>query len=281
MDSGFGYFPTDDAVGPAAVARLVEERGHRALLFAEHTHIPAPPPGQVVKDQSGGDLPRRYWHTYDPFVACTAAALATTGLRVGTGVSLVPQHEPIPLAKTIASIDDMSGGRFEFGVGAGWHEQEMRNHGVDPRRRFAMMREHIEAMKEIWTRDEAQYHGELVSFDPIWSWPKPEQRPHPPILVGGIGPRVFERVLAYGDAWLPFYLPGILDRVRELLRQAADVGRDVQVMMHSVPADPRIIEECEKAGVTRVLGWLPSAGLDPIRRVMDAFEGALAQARGE
>jgi probable F420-dependent oxidoreductase len=281
MDSGFGYFPTHDAVGPAVLARLVEERGHQALLFTEHTHIPLPPPGQVAKDESGGDLPRRYLHSYDPFVACTAAALATARLRVGTGVCLVPQHEPITLAKTVASIDDMSGGRFEFGVGAGWNQQEMRNHGVDPRRRHAMMREHIEAMREIWTRDEAEYHGEFVSFDPIWSWPKPAQRPHPPILVGGLGPRVFERVLAYGDTWLPNYGPGVLDRARELFRRAAEAGRNVQVMMLSVPADPRVVEECEKAGVARVLTWLPSAGLDRIQRVMDAFEGALAQARGE
>jgi probable F420-dependent oxidoreductase len=281
MESGFGYFATHDAVGPAVLARLVEERGHKALLFTEHTHIPVPPKGTRVKDQGGGDLPSKYWHTYDPFVASTAAGLATTRLRVGTGVCLVVEHDPIALAKTVASVDDLTGGRFEFGVGAGWNEPEMRNHGVDPRRRFAVMKEHIEAMREIWTHDEAEYHGEFVSFDPIWSWPKPAQRPHPPILVGGTGPRVFDRVLAYGDAWMPNYGPGVMERVPELFRRAAEAGRSVEVIMISVPPDPRVIEECAEAGVVRVMAWLPTAGLDRIRREMDAFEEALAEVRGE
>ncbi|MEZ0076776.1 LLM class F420-dependent oxidoreductase [Planotetraspora sp. GP83] len=281
MDSGFGYFATHDAVSPEDLARLVEQRGHEGLLFTEHTHIPIPPGGEVLKDDRGRVLPRRYWHTYDPFVACTAAGLATTRLRVGTGVCLVPQHEPISLAKTVASIDRLTGGRFDFGVGAGWNEPETRNHGVDPRRRFAVMKEHIEAMKRIWTDDEAEYHGEFVSFDPMWSYPKPAQWPHPPVLVGGMGPRVLERVLAYGDAWLPNYSPGILDRVAELFRLAEEVGRRVKVMMLSAPSDPRVLEECEKAGVARVMAWLPSANLGRVERAMDEFENALAEMRGE
>ncbi|ETK34005.1 LLM class F420-dependent oxidoreductase [Microbispora sp. ATCC PTA-5024] len=281
MDSGFGYFATHDSVRPDALARLVEQRGHQALLFTEHTHIPVPVGRGVPADERGGDLPRRYWHTYDPFVASMAAGLATTRLRVGTGICLVPQHEPIGLAKTVASVDDLTGGRFEFGVGAGWNAPETANHGVDFRRRFGVMREHIEAMRTIWTRPEASYHGEHVSFDPIWSWPKPAQRPHPPILVGGTGRRVFERVLAYGDAWLPNYGPGVLDRTAELFRLAEEEGRPVEVMLLSVPSDPRVLEECEKAGVSRVMAWLPSAGLGRIERAMDAFEEALADYRGE
>ncbi|GAA3128521.1 LLM class F420-dependent oxidoreductase [Streptosporangium carneum] len=279
MDSGFGYFATHDAVGPGPLAQLVEQRGHEALFFTEHTHIqatgaPPAPPG-------GGPLPRRYRHTYDPFVASTAAGLATTRLRVGTGVCLVPQHHPISLAKTVASIDSLTGGRFEFGVGAGWNEPEIRNHGVDPARRFTVMKEHIEAMRQIWTRDEAEYHGEFVSFDPISSWPKPSQRPHPPVLVGGTGPRVLDRVLAYADGWLPNYAPGVLDRVRDLQRRAADAGRRIKVVIMSAPADPAVLEECEKAGVDRVMAWLPSAGLERLQQEMDSFEAALAEARGE
>ncbi|GII59383.1 LLM class F420-dependent oxidoreductase [Planotetraspora thailandica] len=280
MESGFGYFATHYAVGPAALARMVEERGHVALLFPEHTHIPVPEPGTRVKSEGGGDLPYKYWHTYDPFASAMAAGLATTKLRVGTGICLVAQHEPIGLAKTVASVDHLTGGRFEFGVGAGWNEPEMRDHGVDPRRRFAMMKEHIQAMREIWTHDEAEYHGEFVSFPPLWSWPKPAQRPLP-VLVGGGGPKVLDRVLSYGDVWMPNYGPGVLERVPELFRRAEDGGRQVQVMMNSMPADPRVIEACEKAGVSRVMTYLPTSGLDRVQRAMDAFETALAEARGE
>lgn len=279
MESGFGYFPTHDAVDPATVARVVEERGHAALLFAEHTHIPV---GNGIPPGAGGSpLPRRYWHTHDLMVACTAAGLATTRLRVGSGICLVPQHEPIGLAKTIASIDQLTGGRFEFGVGAGWNDPETANHGVDPKRRFAVMREHIEAMQQIWTVDEAEYHGQFVSFDPIFSWPKPARRPHPPILVGGAGPRVFDRVLAYGDAWLPNYAPEVMARIPGLHARAADVGRTVDVQLLSVPADPAVLEACEAAGVRRVMPWLPSAGIDRIEAAMEAFEAALADQRGE
>lgn len=278
MDSGFGYFATHDAVDPARIAQVIEQRGHAMLLFSEHTHIPAGPPPTRPE---GGALPRKYWHTYDPFVACTAAGLATTRLRVGTGVCLVPQHHPIALAKSVASVDALTGGRFVLGVGAGWLEPEIRNHGVDPARRFAVMKEHIEAAQRIWTRDEADYHGEFVSFDPIWSWPKPAQRPYPPVLVGGTGPRVFDRVLSYGDGWLPNYGPGVLERVRELFQRAGEEGRSVRVVMMSVPSDPAVLEECEKAGVDVVLPWLPSAGLGRVEREMDAFETALAEMRGE
>ncbi|MFI6797334.1 LLM class flavin-dependent oxidoreductase [Streptosporangium canum] len=153
------------------------------------------------------------------------------------------------------SVDALTGGRFVFGVGAGWLEPEIRNHGVDPARRFAVMKEHIEAAQRIWTRDEADYHGEFVSFDPIWSWPKPARRPYPPVLVGGTGPRVFDRVLSYGDGWLPNYGLGVLERVRELFQRAGEEGRTVRVVMMSVPSDPAVLEECEKAGVDAVLPW--------------------------
>ncbi|HLM65126.1 MAG TPA: TIGR03619 family F420-dependent LLM class oxidoreductase [Acidimicrobiales bacterium] len=279
MESGFGYFATHDAVDPATLARLVEERGHAALVFAEHTHIPVG--DGTARNAAGGPLGRRYAHTHDLVVACTAAGLATSRLHVGSGVCLVPQHDPILLAKAVASIGHLTGGRFEMGIGAGWNVPEMRNHGTEPDRRFAIMRERVEAMKQIWTDDAAEYHGEHVSFDPIWSWPKPAQRPHPPVLVGGAGPRVLDRVLAYGDGWLPNYGDGVLDRVEELFRRAEDAGRRVEVQVLSAPADPRALEACEAAGVRRVMMWLPSAGIDRLQREMDAFEAALADARGE
>ncbi len=279
MDSGFGYFATHDAVAPDTVARLVEDRGHAALFFSEHTHIPASV--ELPRRPENGPLPRKYWHTYDTLTTCMVAGMATTKLRVGTGICLVVQHHPITLAKTVASIDHLTGGRFEFGVGAGWNDPEIRNHGVDPARRFAVMKERVEAMEQIWTHDEAEYHGEFVSFDPIWSWPKPVQQPYPPVLVGGTGPKVLDRVLSYGDAWLPNYGPGVLERVPELFRRAEEIGKSVRVVMLSVPPDPKVLEECEKAGVARVMPWLPSAGLARIEREMDAFEKALADAHGE
>ena len=184
MDTGVAIFPTHDAVSPGDLARVVEQRGHESLFFPEHTHIPAvresPYPG-------GEALPRMYVHTYDLFVAVTAAVSATSRLRVGSGVCLVIQRDPIITAKEVASVDFLSGGRFEFGVGAGWNREEMANHGTNPRVRMAVMRERVEAMKAIWTSDEASYQGSYVSFDRIWSWPKPAQRPHPPVLVGGAG----------------------------------------------------------------------------------------------
>ena len=212
MDFGVAMFPTHDAMDPAALARLVEERGHESLFFPEHTHIPAE---RQSPYPAGGELPRKYAHTYDLFVAMTAAAVSTTRLRVGSGICLLIERDPIVTAKEVASIDVLSGGRVEFGVGAGWNREEMENHGTDPRRRMAILRERVEAMKAIWTQDEASYRGDHVAFERIWSWPKPTQYPHPPVIVGGNGPTVGDRVLAFGDAWMPNYGPsGLLDRAR-------------------------------------------------------------------
>jgi probable F420-dependent oxidoreductase len=276
MDTGVAYFATHDAVPPGTLARLAEERGHESLFFAEHTHIPAV--GGSTRPE-GGELPRKYAHTYDLFVTLTAAAAATRKLRVGSGICLVIQRDPIITAKEVASVDVLSGGRFEFGVGAGWNRQEMANHGTDPRRRMALLAERVEAMKAIWTQDEASYAGEFVKFDRIWSWPKPAQRPHPPVIVGGNGPTVLDRVLAFGDAWMPNYAPeGILDRAAEL-RERAD--RPVDLMVVGVPADTRVLEQFEAAGFRRALHWLPSAGLGTVERAFDTFESAVAELHGE
>jgi len=276
MDTGVAIFPTHDAIAPADVARLAEARGHESLFFPEHTHIPAdrqsPWPG-------GRELPRKYAHTFDLFVAVTAALTVTSRLRVGSGICLVIERDPITTAKEVASVDYLSGGRFEFGVGAGWNREEMANHGTDPRRRMDLFAERVEAMKAIWAQDEASYAGQYVKFERIWSWPKPAQRPHPPVLVGGNGPGVIDRVLALGDAWFPNYgRSGILDRVGEL-RSRAD--RPVDLMVMGVPADPKVLEEFAAAGFRRAVHWLPSAPRGPVERAMDRFEAAVAEFHGE
>lgn len=272
MESGVAIFPAHEGIRPDAVARLVEERGHESLFFPEHTHMPAehsPYPG----------LPRKCWHTFDLFVAATAAVTATTRLRVGSGICLVIQRDPIITAKEVASVDHLSGGRFEFGVGAGWNRPEMANHGTDPRRRMAVLRERIEAMKTIWTQDEASYSGEFVNFERIWCWPKPAQRPYPPVLVGGSGPTVFDRVLAYGDGWIPNYAPdGTLERAAELRARAE---RPVFLQAMAMPADPKAIEAYEAAGFDRVVHALPSAGRGPVERELDAWESAITEVTGE
>jgi probable F420-dependent oxidoreductase len=277
MDFGVGYFPTHDGMGPGPVARMVEERGQESLFFAEHTHIPA---SRATPYPAGGDLPRKYVHTYDQFVALTAAAAATSRLRIGSGICLVTERDPIVTAKEVASVDHLSGGRFEFGVGAGWNREEMRNHGTDPRTRMALMRERIEAMKAIWTQDEASYSGEFVRFERIWSWPKPAQRPHPPVLVGGEGPTVLDRVLAFGDAWFPNYRgdPRIFDRIDEL-RARAD--RPIEVHMLGMAPDPKAIERVHDAGVRRAAHWLPSGSRGHVERALERWEAAIADFNGE
>jgi probable F420-dependent oxidoreductase len=279
MDTGIAFFSTHDAIGPAALAGLVEEHGHAALYFPEHSHIPAsrqsPYPG-------GEELPRKYAHTYDLFVTLATAAAATSQLRVGSGICLVVERDPIHTAKEVASVDHLSGGRMEFGVGAGWNREEMANHGTDPRVRMAIMRERVEAMKAIWTSDEASYHGEHVSFDRIWSWPKPAQWPHPPVLVGGNGPTVLDRVLSFGDAWFPNWMSeGVLERIPELHSCAAGAGREIRVLMMGVPADPHELERCRQAGVARVVHWLPSANRGRVERALERFEDAFAEINGE
>src|SRR4051794_6543777 len=190
LQFGLAMFPTDYAIDPVALGRLAEERGFESLWFPEHTHIPSE---RATPYPAGGDLPQEYWHTYDPFGALSAVAATTERLKVGTGICLIVERDPITTAKEVASLDLLSGGRFLFGIGAGWNREEMANHGTDPRTRFTLMRERVEAMKAIWTQDEAEYHGRLVDFDPIWSWPKPVQQPHPPVLVGGNGEKGPER----------------------------------------------------------------------------------------
>jgi probable F420-dependent oxidoreductase len=275
MDIGVAVFPTQYTMDPASLGRLAEERGYESLFFPEHTHIPA---SRATPYPGGGELPPKYARTYDLFVALTAAAVATTRLRVGSGICLVIERDPIITAKEAASVDHLSGGRLEFGVGAGWNREEMANHGTDPARRMAVLRERVEAMTAIWTQDEASYHGEHVNFDRIWSWPKPAQRPRPPVLVGGSGPTVLDRVLAFGDAWFPNYArDGVLERAAELQARA---DRPIDLMAMGIPASPGELERYARAGFRRVVRWLPSAGRGPVERAMDDFETAVSEFYG-
>ncbi len=276
MEFGIGCFATHDGVQPGALARVVEERGHESLFLPEHTHIPA---SRETPYPAGGELPRKYSHTYDLFVALACAAEATSHLRIGSGICLVIERDPITTAKEVASIDRVSGGRFEFGVGAGWNREEMANHGTDPRQRMAVMAERIEAMKAIWTEDEASYHGEHVDFERIWSWPKPAQWPHPPVLVGGNGPTVIDRVLRFGDAWIPnFTGEDLLPRFRELRERAE---RPIELMVMGAPAKAAVLEELERAGVRRVVRWVPSSALGPLEAALDRWESVVAELHGE
>jgi probable F420-dependent oxidoreductase len=271
MKFGVAIFPTEDAQEPGEIARMAQQRGFECLLFPEHTHIPA---SRESQHPNGRELPGEYARTYDPFVAVTVAAAATERLLVGTGICLVIERDPIVTAKEVASVDRLSGGRFLFGVGAGWNTEEMRHHGTDPRNRFGLMREQVEAMKAIWTEDEASYSGRFVNFERIWSWPKPVQRPHPPVLVGGNGPRVLDRVLAFGDEWLPNSSPDdeLLARIEELNSRASELGRGhVPVSVVGPYGEHDRIERLEQGGVHRIVAWLPPRGPDEVEQAFDAY----------
>lgn len=265
MKYGVQMFPTDYAIPVTELGKACEDLGFESLFFPEHTHIPTsrrtPWPG-------GAELPKEYSHTLDPFVACGAVAGVTKNLKFGTGICLVMQRDPITLAKEVASVDFLSGGRFLFGIGGGWNEDEMENHGTKPTLRWKILRERILAMKEIWTKDEAEFHGEFVDFDPIWSWPKPAQQPHPPVLIGGAGPRTLDRVIEYGDGWMPIggRTGAILgEKINELQAKAKDAGRGhIPVSVFGVPPSKEALEAYQEMGVDRVLFGLRPEGAEQV-----------------
>jgi probable F420-dependent oxidoreductase len=270
VDHGVFTFLTDYGIDGPTLARATEERGFDGLYLTEHTHIPT---SRESAWSGGAELPRRYSHAYDPFVALAAMAVVTERITLGTAVSLVLQHNPIGLAKTTASLDRIAGGRFEFGVGPGWNREEMANHGVDPRTRTRRMLEHIAAIREIWTQDEAEFHGEFVDFDPIWSWPKPVRTP--PVLIGGEGPTVLDRVLSHGDGWMPRSVSGddvaaLAARIAELRRRGADAGRGhLTVTVFGAAPDKAVLDAYADAGVDRVLYSVPDAGADEVLHTLD------------
>ena len=259
MRFGVATFITDYGIRPDALGRALEERGFDSLFIAEHSHIPV---SRESPWPEGGELPRRYYRTLDPFVALTAVAAVTTRLVLGTGIALLPQRDVIHTAKQVASLDLVSDGRFAFGVGVGWNREEMRNHGTDPTTRGALIDEQLAALKQIWTSEQAEYHGEHVDFDPIYLWPKPVQQPHPPIYLGGESPAALRRLATYGDAWLPraHTAPEEIVRVRKWL---AEQGRDgVPFTVFAADTDERRLAGYVDAGVneiTLMLDTLPEA----------------------
>ena len=272
MKFGLTLFPTDYSISPAALARAAEERGFESLWFPEHSHIPAkresPWPG-------GPELPKMYYDVYEPFVALAAAAAVTTRLKLATGICLVVQRDPIQTAKHVATLDRVSDGRFLFGIGAGWNREEMRDHGTDPRTRLALMRERVLAMKEIWTKSKAEYRGDFVRFDPIMTWPKPVQKPHPPIHVGGGFPKGAARALEYGNGWMPIHgRDAILDKLPELRRMASERGRDpdrFEVSIFGMGPNPADVAKARDAGVTRAVFGLPPEPADKVLPVLDRY----------
>ncbi len=275
MQFGVTIFPTDYAIPLPELAIEAENRGFESLWVAEHSHIPtsrkSPWPG-------GGDLPKMYYDTLDPFVALAGAAAVTTRIKVATGICLVVQRDPIHTAKQVASIDQLSGGRFLFGIGAGWNEEEMNNHGTQLSGRFGLMRERVEAMQKIWTEDEAEYHGKHVDFDPIFMWPKPVQKPHPPIHVGGGFPGAAKRAARYGNGWIP--IAGrdddLATQIPEFEKLAKDAGRDpaeMEVSVFGVTGNADVVAKYRDAGVDRAVFGLPPIDREKMLPLLDQLAG--------
>jgi probable F420-dependent oxidoreductase len=274
MEFGISTFVTDEGIAPGVLAAAIEERGFDSLFIAEHTHIPL---SRKSPWPRGGELPRKYYRTLDPFVTLTAAAAVTERLLLGTGVALVVERDPIITAKEVASLDLVSGGRVVFGVGVGWNREEMENHGTDPRTRGKLTDERIRAMIEIWTQEEPEFHGHFVDFDPIGVWPKPLQKPYPPIYVGG-GRPAFGRIAELGDAWLANGLPPdelgpMIDELREV------AGRDVPVSVFNASAEPEDLEAYARLGLARVLLSLPTLPEGESLDRLDHLAGVAAATR--
>ena len=272
MKLGITMFATDYAMRPDEFAKACEERGFESVWFPEHTHIPAsrrsPGPG-------GAELTQEYWHSYDLFVAMTAAAAATQTIKIGSGICLAVERDPIVMANEVASVDQLSKGRVLFGIGGGWNAEEMENHGTPFKQRWKVLREKVEAMKEIWTNEAAEYHGEFVNFDPIWSHPKPFQKPHPPIILG-TWTGGLHRVVRYCDGWMPvgFFQPDLAGSLEDLRNRAKQAGRqpeDFPVTVVGVPDDEAGLRQLQELGVQRGVLLAPSAESDQVLPLLDKY----------
>ncbi|MFO1084258.1 MAG: LLM class F420-dependent oxidoreductase [Reyranellaceae bacterium] len=275
MHIGAAMFFTDYSMSPGELGKALEERGFESVWAPEHSHIPltrkSPFPG-------GGELPKKYYDAMDPFVTLTAAAAVTSKLKLGTGVCLVNQRDPIQTAKLVSSIDQLSNGRFLFGVGSGWNQDEMENHGTNFETRHKLVRERIEAMKVIWTKSKAEYHGDMVKFDAMMSWPKPVQKPHPPILVGGAFPYSARRAIRYGDGWIPQRVRATYTDVRALFpkfrEMAKAANRDpatLPITIWSSKEDESELMRDRDEGVARIVVSLDSAKADVILPELDRW----------
>jgi probable F420-dependent oxidoreductase len=272
MQIGIHYSPTAKTMNVVELARAVEDLGFESYFLSEHTHIPV---NASNNERQRGPIPRAHAEGLDPWVSLSMAAAVTSRIRLGTSVTLLTQHDPIVLAKVIATLDVLSGGRVVVGVGVGSVVDETRNHGVQPEDRWRVLRERVLAMKEIWTHDEAEFHGRFVNFDPIFQWPKPLQKPHPPVIIGGSGSHVLSRAVAYGDGWMPTAGtagrpgPSFLERVAELRALAAEKGRtELHVGVSDADPDPKVLESYREAAIERVLLRVPAAGTEEVMPVL-------------
>ncbi len=276
---GVTIFPTDYTIQPVELAKAVEERGLDSLFFPEHTHIPT---SRATPFPGGGDLPQMYWHTHDPFVALGACAAVTERIRLGTGICLVIERDPITLAKEVASLDVISNGRFVLGIGAGWNREEMENHGANYPKRWAVVREKVLAMKAIWAEDEAEFHGEHVNFDPIWSWPKPAQAGGPPVWIGANSKWVFDRVAEYADGWMPIggLGTGNMERMTEALAEKGRKIEDLEMALFGAPMDIDQLKGRIEQGFDELIFTLPDAPADRVLPLLDKIAGLASTIRG-
>jgi probable F420-dependent oxidoreductase len=275
-------FPTDYAMQPVELGRAAEERGFESIWFPEHTHIPT---SRLSPYPGGGELPREYSHSHDPFVALGAVAGATSRIKLATGICLVIERDPITLAKEVASLDMISGGRLIFGIGAGWNAEEMENHGANFKERWKIVREKVEAMKAIWANDEAEYHGRYVNFDKIWSWPKPVQKPHPPIILGSETKWARQRVVDYGDGWMPILglgadLPASVQDLRERAEKAGRDPKSISLTMYGARPDVETFKFLEGLGFERVVLPLPPEPAEKNLPRLDKFARFMASYGG-
>ncbi len=277
---GVTMFPTDYSIQPVELARAVEERNLDSLFFPEHTHIPA---SRATPFPGGGDLPKMYWHTHDPFVALGACAAVTSKIKLGTGICLVIERDPITLAKEIASVDMISNGRFILGIGAGWNREEMENHGANYPRRWAEVREKVLAMKAIWSHDEAEYHGEFVNFDPIWSYPKPVQEGGPPIWIGANSDWVFDRLAEYGDGWMPIggLGSGNMDKLNTAFDKAGRSVNDLDMALFGAPTDIEKLKGRIDQGFDHLIFNLPSDSPDKVLPLLDKYAELKTQVQNQ
>lgn len=281
MDLGVVIFPTDYSIRPDDFARACEERGFESVWFPEHTHIPA---SRKTPYPAGGDLPPEYWHSHDPFVALMAAAAATTRIKVATGICLLVERDPITTAKAVASLDFLSNGRFLFGIGGGWNVEEMENHGTDPKRRWKLLRERVLAMKQIWTQEAAEFHGELVDFDPIWSYPKPVQKPHPPVILGSASRKSLDRVVEYCDGWVPIGfavsdLPGVIAELHEKAKAKGRDPRSIELSLFWAPGDLDMLRRYRDLGFSRGILAVPSGKPEEVLPMLDGYAPLVEQLR--
>ena len=272
MKIGVGLFPTEYSMRPVPLGRALEERGFESLFVVEHTHIPA---SRRTPYPAGGPLPSIYWESYEPFTYLAQVAAVTQKLRVGTGICLVPEHHPIALAKRVASLDSLSGGRFLFGIGAGWNAEELENHGVAFADRWKVLEESVQAMKACWTQKDASFHGKFVSFDPVWVEPKPAHKPHPPILIGAASKWAIRRVVAFADGWMPIAgAPGFDDQLKQLNDECARTGRDratIDISVFAAPTAKDQVAKLKEQGVNRVIAILPTLSEADSLKTLDGY----------